>query len=94
VHRATLVAAFAHPCLLPAGPPTANEKRKGMGLLLPGREDLGKSAGAALALLHGNNRPFAIAVYDRNVEPRTLLEELNVALHCRHYQGRPRKYWL
>src|SRR5271167_3764946 len=49
-------------------------------LLRPGREGIGESAIAGRALLHGQDGAAAVVIHDGNVEPRLILEQLQIAL--------------
>jgi AAA ATPase domain len=51
------------------------------GLMFPCRESFGEGAVAARALLHRQDGAAAVGVDDRDVKPRTVLEQLHVALH-------------
>src|SRR5579871_1432521 len=47
----------------------------------PSGEGLGEAALARSAFFDRDDGALPVAIHDRDVEPRTLLEELNVALH-------------
>src|ERR1700761_1724090 len=51
------------------------------GLFAPRLEGVGERALAGRALLHGQDGTAVVVVDDENVEPRPLLEQLDVALH-------------
>jgi putative methionine-R-sulfoxide reductase with GAF domain len=52
-------------------------------------EELGEGAVASRAFLHCQDGAAAVGVYYRDVEPRALLEHLNVALHIGTDRGKP-----
>src|SRR6516165_12260265 len=69
----------------PAPPTVATERL----LFLPGRERIGKGALARRAFLQRKDRAPPIGVDDRDIEPRTLLEQLDVALLVGLDGGKP-----
>jgi hypothetical protein len=57
----------------------------------PGSKGLGEGVVAGRALLHRQDGTAAVGVDDRDVEPRTVLEQLHVALHVGVDGGKRRK---
>src|SRR5690242_1884453 len=58
-------------------------------LLFPGGESLGEGAVAGRAFFHRQDGAAAVGVDDRDVEPRALFEELQVALDVGVDRGKP-----
>src|ERR1700686_5332988 len=85
-----LIAGFGFPdALILARVPTRNSTgrniteplQRSLSLFPPGREGISKSAIAGRALFQRQDGAAAIGIDDWNVEPRPLLEKLDIALH-------------
>src|SRR4029077_6430835 len=75
--------------LLPTSPPPRPTPSLDGSLLFPGGEGLAEGAVAGRALLHRQDGAAAVGVDDRDIEPRSVLEQLHVALNVGVDRGKP-----